>query len=104
MSGIIDLSRWNYAMCTIQFSRFVNAEILKEIEQICEANQCELIVSIIPERDNLAIDKYELDKMVVNFPYVRISNLTKEDYSPDYHLNESGCRKYAAFLQEQIQE
>ncbi len=82
----------------------VNAEILKEIEQICEANQCELIVSIIPERDNLAIDKYELDKMVVNFPYVRISNLTKEDYSPDYHLNESGCRKYAAFLQEQIQE
>ncbi|MFT5861175.1 MAG: hypothetical protein ACI865_003296 [Flavobacteriaceae bacterium] len=82
----------------------VNAEILADIEQICEKNKCELIVSIIPERDNLAISKHMVDKMVVNFPYVRISNLTKEDYASDGHFNESGSRKYAGFIEVKIQK
>lgn len=76
----------------------VNAEILEDIKRICEKNQCKLIVSIIPERDNLGVSKSLVDKMVGNFPWVRITNLTKEDYALDHHFNESGNRKYAEFL------
>ncbi len=82
----------------------VNAEDLEDIERICKKNQCELIVSIISERDNLDLSDLIVDKMVGNFPYVRIANLTKEDYAPDHHLNESGNRKYARFLQLQIEK
>lgn len=80
----------------------VNAEILAEIEQICAKNNCIMIVSIIPEKENINIRKSRVDVMLNNFPYIRISNLSTQDYATDGHFDESGSLKYTEFLEDHI--
>jgi hypothetical protein len=82
----------------------VNGDILREIQELCEANECKLIVSVIPEKENLDIDASEIDEKVDGYPYVLISGLSKDDYAADGHFNESGNRKYAEFLKSNIQK
>lgn len=92
---------WEFINSTeIGFS--VNRKWLDSLQEVCDRNNCELIVSIIPSYDNLDISPKMIADMIGDFPYVHLRTISPEDYAPDQHFNEVGNRKYAKFLYSQF--
>lgn len=81
----------------------VNRKYLDAIHALCKANNAQLIVSIIPERDNIDIEEVEVSKMLDGFiSSYKIKGLEHSDYAQDGHFNEKGHEKYAAFIDQLI--
>lgn len=77
----------------------INREYLEQIRQLCEdVNAC-MIVSVIPEMNNIAVPASEISKKLDTFEFRKIDNLTQSDYfGRNEHFSEQGHRKYAAYL------
>ncbi|HXH19637.1 MAG TPA: hypothetical protein VNJ07_11205 [Chitinophagales bacterium] len=77
----------------------INREYLEKIQWLCKEANAELIVSIIPEMDNIRVTRAEIQEKLDGFEFNKIETLTASDYKQSNgHFNEKGHKKYADFL------